>query len=427
MNMLLLFITWLVLMFIGIPISFSLIIAVSGYFLIHGELLIAVPQRLLAGSSNFTTLAIPFFVLAAQIMNIGGITDRIFHLAKAWVGHMRGSLGHVNVLASIIFAGKSGSGAADVAGMGMIEMEIMIKSGFDEDFSAGISAASATIGPVIPPSIPMVLYGSLSGASVGALFMGGYIPGFMMAASMFVLVYIYAVKRNYPVFPKATWKERFVAFKETFWALMTPVILFAGIFLGIVTPTEAAVVTVFYGFILSAFIYRVFNMKDFMAVVLDTVETVGTIIMLFAAAGLFGWTLSRAQIPQLIASALLSISTNPLIILLIMNVFLLALGLFVEGLAALAILVPIILPVLKQTGIDPVHFGVIMVMNITIGAITPPVGTFLFILSNVAKMPLERVIRGALPWLVPLIIVLLICTIFPETVLFIPRLAGLME
>ena len=425
--MLLLFIGWLILMLIGIPISFSLIIAVSGYLLINGDMLIAVPHRLLAGSSNFTTLAIPFFILAAQIMNIGGLTDRIFFLAKAWVGHIRGSLGHVNILASVIFAGKSGSGAADVAGMSMIEMEIMTKSGFDEEFSAGVSVASATIGPVIPPSIPMVLYGSLSGASVGALFLGGYIPGALMTISMFILVYIFALRRNYPVFPKASWKERFVAIKDTFWALMTPVILFAGIFLGIVTPTEAAVVTVVYGFILSAFVYRVFNMKDFMAVVLDTVETVGTIILLFAAAGLFGWTLSRAQIPQLLANALLAISSKPLIILLVMNFFLLVLGLFVEGLAALAILVPIILPILKLTGIDPVHFGVIMVMNITIGAITPPVGTYLFILSNVAKMPLEKVIRGTLPWLIPLIIVLLICTIFPETVLFIPKLAGMME
>jgi len=419
------FIGWGILMVLGIPISFTIVIAASGYLLLSGDVLTMIPQRMMAGSSNFTTLAIPFFMLAAQITNIGGITDRIFDFSKAFLGHIRGSLGHVNVMASIIFAGKSGSGAADVAGLGPIEMEAQRKAGFDDDFNVGVSLSSATIAPVTPPSIPLVLYGSLAGVSVGALFLGGIIPGLLMGGSLFVMVYIYARKRNYPVSPKASWKQRYKATKDSFWALLTPLIIFIGIVVGFVTPTEAAALTIVYSMILILFVYREFNMKKFMEIVLDTVETIGTVIMLMAAAGLLGWTLTRAQLPQTFAMGLMSFASSPLHFLLIMNFFLLFIGLFLEGLAILVILVPIIMPMLPIVGVDPVHFGVVMVLNVTIGAITPPVGTYLFIMAKVADMPLEKVIKGVLPWTIPLLIVLFLITIFPIIVMILPKLAGL--
>ena len=425
--MLLFFLGWIVLMFLGIPISFSLVIATSGYLLFTGDVLTAIPQRMIAGSSSFTTLAIPFFVLAGQIMNSGGITDRIYDFCKAILGHIRGSLGHVNVLASMIFAGMSGSGAADVAGLGIIEMDAQRKAGFDDEFNVGVTLSSATIGPIIPPSIPMVLYGSLASVSVGALFLGGVLPGVLMGVSLFTLVFLFARKRNYPVYPKTTFKEKVIATRKAFWAILTPSIILGGIVIGFVTPTEAAVLTIVYAMILSIFVYKQFSLKTFMAVVLDTVETTGTIIMLMAAAGLFGWTLSRAQLPQTFARALMSISSSPLHILLLMNLFLLVVGCFIEGLAALVILVPIILPMLQFTGISPVHFGVMMVINITIGAITPPVGTYLYIMAKVADLSLERVIKSVIPWIIPLFIVLLLITVFPDTVLFLPRLIGLLE
>jgi len=419
------FLGWFALMILGIPISFSMIISTSAYLLFTGDVLTMIPQRMMAGSSNFTTLAIPFFMLAAQVTNVGGITDRIYDFSKAFLGHIRGSLGHVNVMASIIFAGKSGSGAADVAGLGPIEMEAQRKAGFDDDFNVGVTLSSATMAPVTPPSIPLVLYGSLAGVSVGALFMGGIIPGLMMGASLFVMVYIYAKKRNYPIYPKATWKQRWIATKKSFWALLTPAIIFFGIVIGFVTPTEAAALTIVYSMILILFVYREFNLKGFMDVVLDTVETIGTVILLMAAAGLLGWTITRAQLPQTFAVKLMSITSSPLGFLLIMNFFLLFMGLFLEGLAILVILVPIIMPMLPIVGVDPVHFGVVMVMNVTIGAITPPVGTYLFIMAKVADMPLEKVIKGTLPWTIPLIIVLFLVTIFPIFIMILPRLAGL--
>jgi len=413
-------------MLLGVPIGFAIGGAtMAAIFLFTNLNPIIIGQFCFSGINSFTIMAIPFFMLAAQIINAGGITDRIFAFSRAFLGHIRGSLGHVNVMASIIFAGKSGSGAADVAGLGPIEIAAQRKAGFDDDFNVGVSLSSATIAPVTPPSIPLVLYGSLAGVSVGALFLGGIIPGLLMGISLFVMVFFFALKRNYPVYPKTTWKEKFIATKDTFWALLTPAIVFCGIVFGIVTPTEAAALTIVYAMILIVFVYREFNLKRFMEVVLDTVETIGTVIMLMAAAGLFGWTLTRAQLPQNLAAMLMSITTSPLHFLLMMNFFLLFLGLFIEGLAILVILVPIIMPMLPIVGVDPVHFGVVMVLNVTIGAITPPVGTYLFIMAKVADLPLEKVIKGVLPWTIPLIIVLFLITIFPIFVLALPRIFGL--
>ncbi|MDR1179632.1 MAG: TRAP transporter large permease [Spirochaetales bacterium] len=419
------FIGWAILMMLGVPISYSLLLATSSYLLLTGDVLLGIPQRMMAAPNSFPILAIPFFILAGQIMNSAGITDRIYSFGKAILGHVRGSLGHVNVLASIIFAGMSGSGAADVAGLGTIELDAQRKAGFDDDFNVGVTLSSAVIGPIIPPSIPMVMYGSLASTSVGALFLGGVIPGLLMGVSLFFMVYLFSRKRNYPIYKKANFREKLVATRKAFWALLTPLIILSGIAFGIVTPTEAAIVTVVYALALGMAVYREFKIADLMKILLDTVETTGTVVMLIAAAGLFGWTLSRAQIPQTLARALISLTDSPLLILLLMNVFLLIVGCFIEGLAALVVLVPIIMPILQSVGINPVHFGVVMVLNITIGAITPPVGTYLYIMTKVADMSFENVVKGVLPWIVPLLIVLLVITLLPGTVLWLPGLFNL--
>ena len=422
-----LFIVWFILMFLGIPISFSLIIVTSGYLLIGGDVMIAVPHRLLGASSNFTILAIPFFILAGQIMNVGGVSERIFRFCNAWVGHFKGGYGYVNVLESVVFAAMSGSGAADLAGPGQVVLRNQRRAGFPDNFNVGVTISSSCIGPIIPPSIPMVIYGAIASCSVGALFLGGIFTGLLMAVGLFILVFIYARKLNLPTLPKVSWKERWRASMETIWALFTPLIIVLGISFGIFTPTEAAVVCIAYALILSIFFYKQFEWKKFMTVVLESVETTGTIILIMAAAGLFGWTITRAQVPQAATALLMSISQNPLTFMFLMNAFLLFVGLFIEGNALIVILVPIIMPMLQTLKINPVYFGVVMVLNVTIGAITPPVGTYLFIMSNLGKVPLDKVIRYTLPWLIPLLIVLFTVTIFPEIILFIPRAVGLVQ
>jgi tripartite ATP-independent transporter DctM subunit len=423
--MLAFFIGWVVLMLCGVPICYSLFIATSSYLLFTGDVLLGIPQRMMAAPNSFPILAIPFFILAGQIMNSAGITDRIYSFGKAILGHVRGSLGHVNVLASIIFAGMSGSGAADVAGLGTIELEAQRKAGFDDDFNVGVTLSSAVIGPIIPPSIPMVMYGSLASTSVGALFLGGVVPGLLMGSSLFFMVYLFARKRNYPIYRKSTFKEKIGATRKAFWALLTPLIILGGIAFGVVTPTEAAIVTVVYALVLGMLVYREFKFRDLIKILIDTVETTGTVVMLIAAAGLFGWTLGRAQVPQNLARLLVSLTDSPLLILLLMNVFLLIVGCFIEGLAAIVVLVPIIMPILQSVGINSVHFGVIMVLNLTIGAITPPVGTYLYIMAKVADMSFESVVKAVLPWIVPLLAVLLLLVFFPGTVLWFPQLFNL--
>lgn len=424
MELILLFGFWFFLMFISVPIGFAMLIAASAVLVVHQDVLLGIPQRMIAGTDSIPILAVPFFVFAGLLMNSTGITERIFRFSQALVGHIKGSLGHVNVLGSIIFAGMSGSGAADTAGIGAIELEAQRKAGFDDDFNVGVTLSSATIGPIIPPSIPMVLYGTLASTSVGALFLGGVVPGLLMGGALMVMVYWFARRRNYPVFPRAALREVAVATAKAFWALITPAIILVGITAGVFTPTEAAAVTVFYALFLGVLVYRELTLRKLRELMVETVETTAVFIFIVAAANLFGWVLARQQIPQMAAAALFSLSRDPVTILLILNVFLLLVGCVMEGLAALIILVPILLPTLQEVGISPVHFGVVAVLNLTIGALTPPVGTYLYIMVRVAKMPFEAVVKAVLPWLIPLVVVLLLITVFPGLVLWLPRLLG---
>lgn len=422
MTMYILLILWIILIFIGCPLYLSLGAVSLLYAVLSGSNLIIIPQKISMAANSFPLLAAPFFILMGNIMNFSGVTNRIFKFADVLVGWMRGGLGHANIIASVIFAGMSGAAVADAGGLGTIEIEAMRKAGYDDDFSCAITAASATIGPIIPPSLPMIIYGAQSETSIGKLFIAGVIPGILMAIALGIMVEIKARKNNYPYQKWQGFKVLFKAFIEAFWALMAPVILLLGIMLGIFTPTEAATVSAFYALILGLFVYKEFKIEELPKLMLMAVSTNGVVLALVMTAMAFGYSLTIAQIPQMAGNSLLVLTSNPYIILLLINIFLLFIGLFMEATAAMLILIPIFMPVVNQMGIDPVQFGVIMVLNLMIGTITPPVGVVLSVTGNVANISFDRVAKATAPFLIPLIIVLLLVTYVPYITLFLPNL-----
>ena len=331
-------------------------------------------QYLYTGTNSFTLLAIPLFLLAAKLMNTGGITRKLFAFCMKVVGWLPGGLGHVNILSSVIFAGMSGTAVSDAGGLGAIEIRAMNENGFDNDFSCCVTAASSTLGPIIPPSIPLVVYATVSGASVGALFMAGIIPGIVMAFIMMVVVTIYAVKRHYPRTKFPTAGEFFHALKEGFLPLMAPFILLVGIYGGVFTPTESAAIVVLYSLVLDVFIYRELTMKKFIAILKETVRDSLTIALIIAGATFFGYVATRAKIPQMILASMTSIVSNKFTLLIIINVFLLIIGCFLETASAITIVVPLILPLLAAYDINLTQFGIVMVLNLMIGLLTPPFG-----------------------------------------------------
>jgi tripartite ATP-independent transporter DctM subunit len=379
-----------------------------------------IAQRLVYGVNSFPLLAIPFFLLAGRLMNTAGITDRIFSFCNILIGHVRGGLAHVNILASMIFAGMSGSAVSDAVGLGQIEMKAMKDKGYHPDFSAAITAASATIGPIIPPSIPMVLYGVLGNVSVGALFIGGIVPGVLMGLFMMVTVSVIARKRHYPIEKRAQWGQIFMATARAIFPLFCPVILIGGIWVGIFTPTEAAAVAVVYSLFLGLILYRELNWKNLIRVVREALDDTSVILFIIAAASLYGWLLARYQIPSSIAERILAITQDPLVIMLLVNAFLLVVGCFMESLAAINILTPILLPLVTKVGVDPIHFGVVMVLNLMIGLLTPPVGMVLYAVQRVANVPYERLQRALLIFFFPLLAVLLLITLYPPLVTWLP-------
>jgi tripartite ATP-independent transporter DctM subunit len=416
-----LFISVFVMLIIGVPIAISL----GGASMLWVYISQLVPdfiiiQRMVGGVNSFPLLAVPFFILAGNLMNAAGLTTHIFAFARSIVGWMRGGLGHVNVGASIIFAGMSGAAVADAGGLGTIEIKAMTDAGYEKDISVAITAASSTIGPIIPPSLPLVIYGVIAQASIGRLFIAGIVPGLMMGVSLMVLIAWYARKRNYPRDARFSMRVMLGSLWSGLPSLLTPVIIIGGIAFGVFTPTEAAVAASAYTLILGTLVYRTLSFKKIIQVSLDTLETTAIILLIVAGAAIFAWILTRLRIPAQFASLLLSITQNPLLLLLLLNLVLFVVGFFMETIAAITILVPVLLPIALQIGVDPVHFGIFMILNLMIGLLTPPVGMVLYVLSRVAKIPFERCARATAVFIIPLAVVLLLVTFIPALSLWLP-------
>jgi tripartite ATP-independent transporter DctM subunit len=383
--------------------------------------------KMFRGLNSFTTLVIPFFFLAGALMNSGGMTNRIFNFTDTLVGRIRGGLGHVNILASMIFAGISGVAAADAAGLGPIEYNAMAERGYSKDFSVGITAVSTLIGPLIPPSLPLILYSLFSGVSAGGMLIAGLVPGMLLGLLLMIYVAVESYTKKYPYGEKFSFKRLFSQLKENGLTLGIPIILFLGIFTGWITVTEAAAVAVLYAFILVMFYYKELTFKQLWGIICECSLNSAASMILIGFAFVYGFLAIKSGLPFELAGALLKISHNPLIILLIINCFLLILGCFFETIAAISMLVPILIPAIKVVGIDPIHFGAVMILNLMVGLVTPPFGIVLFILSKVTDLPVERIIKAVIPFYFPLVICLICLTLFPEITLWLPKLVGLIH
>ena len=409
---------------LGVPVAVSLGLTAVGFYALQGDfrILAMLPQRMFSATTGFTLLAIPFFILAGTLMNTGGITERIFRFANACVGHVRGGLGQVNVLASLFFSGMSGAAVADAAGLGQVELKAMADKGYDPDFSAAITAASSTIGPVFPPSIPFVLYSSITGVSVAQLFLAGVVPGVLMALALMGAVWIVALRHKMPRADHIDWAEIWHSFQGAALSLLTPIIIIAGIFGGLFTPTEAGVAASAYAMFLSMVVYREIKPRDLPAIFWSTLQHTIRVMFVIAAAGFFGWLLVHQRVPNELVTSMVNLSDNPAVILGIVVAVLLVLGMFLEGIAVIVLTVPLFAPVMQQIGVDPVQFGVIMIMCSMLGLLTPPVGMVLFAVASVAKMPVGRLSRALVPYLIGLALVLLLVVAVPEVSTWLPNL-----
>ncbi len=408
---------------LGVPVAIALAGSAAIFILVTGQVPeMVVAHRMINGVDSFPLLAVPFFILAGNLMNTAGITTRIFAFARAIVGWMRGGLGHVNVGASVIFAGMSGAAVADAGGLGAIEIKAMREAKYDPGFAVGVTAASSTIGPIIPPSLPMVIYGVVGGASIGQLFAAGFIPGLLMALSLMAMIWWYARARGYPRDQAFRLSVLARSFADAFLSLLTPVIIVGGILFGIFTPTEAAIAACAYALFLGLVVYRTLTWKRFLRVSFDTIETTAVVLFIVAAASIFAWVLTSNRAPEAFANALLALTENPILLLLLINLILLIVGCFLETVAAITILTPVLLPIAVQLGVDPVHFGVMMVLNLMIGLLTPPIGMVLYVLSRIARLPFETCVVATAPFLVPLVAVLLLVTFVPPLTMWLPTL-----
>lgn len=415
-----------ILMLCGVPVAFAMSATafVSAIYLwgLEGVPLHILIQQTVSGVNSFTSLAIPLFLLAGQLMNGSDITNRIFQFCQACVGSLRGGLGHVNVLCSVIFAGMSGTAAADAAGLGTMEIKAMTDAGFDKPFSVAITGASSLIGPIIPPSVPMVMYGVLAQVSVSGLFIGGLVPGILMALGMMAMVYWYSVKRNYPRGAPFSLKKLWNTFRHAILSLMTPIIIIGGIWSGIFTATEASAVAVLYASILSIFIYRDVTPKQWLAMMKKSVLDCAAILLVLGCVSLYGYVLTRTRIPVLLAEGVIAITTNKALITAFLVLFLLFIGCFMSTTESILLFTPIFLPLLHQVGINTMVFGVVMCLVLMIGQITPPFGTCLFILSKSANLGMDVVVRHTLPFCVPVLITAVLCLLFEPLVTFLPGL-----
>lgn len=419
-------IVFLVTLFLGFPVALCLGITSIAALWAQDVPMVLVAQRLFQGMNSFPLLAVPFFVLAGELMNRCGITQRLINFAYVLVGRVPGGLAHTNVVSSMLFGGISGSAVADAAAIGSIMVPGMIRNGYGPGFSAALTAAASTMGPIIPPSILMVIMGVTTGMSIGALFVAGIVPGIMLGVGMMLYSYVVALRRNYPRdTTPLTFQRFFREFTAAAPALMAPVIILGGILAGIFTPTEAAAVAVLYAFLLGL-AYGTLRWSDFKEVLTSSGVTTAVLLLIIGTANIFSWVLTAEQIPTRMAQTLLAVTENPYLILLLINLLLVFVGMFLEGGAAIIILAPTLLAVATQVGIDPLHFGMIMVLNMAVGLLTPPLGVCLFVVCGVTGLPLGRVTRAVMPFLGVEFVVLLLITYIPALVLTLPRMFGYM-
>ena len=459
--------TFLLLMIFGVPVAVSMAGASLLFVLWSGGVPdVVVAQRMIAGVESFPLLAVPFFILAGNLMNIAGITGRIYNFAVALVGWMRGGLGQVNIVGSVVFAGMSGTAIADAAGLGTIEIKAMKDHGYQTEFAVGVTAASATLGPILPPSLPFVIYGMMANVSIGSLFLAGVVPGAVLMLLMMFTVAYFARKNNWGGDVPFNWKRLggasvevlvVLAFPFTIWlmtrygvsanvatlvafaallaadwyfdfsavmALMAPVILIGGMTMGWFTPTEAAVAAVIWALFLGLVRYRSMTLRTLAKATFDTIETTASVLFIVTAASVFAWLLTTTQAAQALTDAILAVTDSKWVFLLLANVLILVVGCFIDTIAAITILVPILLPLVLKLGIDPIHFGLVMTLNLMIGLLHPPLGMVLFVLARVSKLSVEHTTMAILPWLVPLFLALIVITYVPGVSMWLPDMVG---
>ena len=410
----LLFASFLFLLMVGIPVAYCLGLSSAVYFVAAGMPVHMMGQRFFAGLDAFTLLCVPGFILAGNLMNNGGITNRIIDFCDKLVGHIRGGLGLANVVASMIFAGISGTAVADAASLGGVLIPAMKKQGYEADFSVGVTAASSCIGPIIPPSLPMIIAATMTGLSVSKMFVAGAVPGIMLGVGMMIVSYSISKKRGHPKNDRrATLREIVYGGKDAFWALLMTCIIFFGITAGVVTPTEASIIAVLYAVCVGVFVYRELNWATLCRVFRESVITTASIMVLVGCANIFAYILSKEQIPQAVADLMLSITRNRYLLLLLINLLLLLVGMFMETIAALLILFPVLLNVATSVGVDPIHFGIIVVLNLVLGLTTPPVGVCLFVTSSIGKISLYQATKGVMPFLLVNLLILALVTYVP--------------
>jgi len=404
------------------PIAFALGIACLSYLIVKGIPLIIVPMKMYSGIDVFVLLSVPGFILAGNLMNQGGLTEKIIKFCNHILGHIRGGLSLVNIGASMLFAGISGTAISDTASMGSIMIPAMKKEGYDTGFSCAVTAASSTIGPIIPPSVPMIIAATLSGLSVGKLFLAGALPGLLLGAGLLLTAYFISKRKKYPKHKRSSLGDVGRSFVDTFWSLLMTFIILYGIVGGIFTPTEASIIAVVYALIIGKFVYKKLNFKNTQVIILDSMKTSASLMVLVGFANLFGYILITEQIPQEISNEILGFSDNKYVVLLLINLLLIVVGTFMETIAALLILFPILLKVALAVDVDPIHFAVIAVLNLIIGLTTPPVGVCLFVASSIGKISIGEVSKAGLPFLLVSFLVLILVTLFPGLSLALPNL-----